>query len=84
MIVIGTDLIENYLAQRAGHKGSKAARWGKFHNPEFSNDECVYDGEWKAAGEALEEALDLARNIGAKWDELNGLGLRAGFTTRDR
>jgi mRNA interferase HigB len=26
MIVIGTDLIENYLADRAGHKGIKAAR----------------------------------------------------------
>jgi mRNA interferase HigB len=26
MIVIGTDLIENYLADHAGHKGIKAAR----------------------------------------------------------
>ena len=26
MIVIGTDMIENYLANRAGHKGIKAAR----------------------------------------------------------
>jgi mRNA interferase HigB len=26
MIVIGTDLIERYLADRAGHKGIKAAR----------------------------------------------------------
>ena len=25
MIVIGTDVIENYLADRAGHKGIKAA-----------------------------------------------------------
>ena len=26
MIVIGTDVVENYLATRAGHKGIKAAR----------------------------------------------------------
>ncbi len=26
MIVIGTDVVENYLADRAGHKGVKAAR----------------------------------------------------------
>jgi mRNA interferase HigB len=26
MIVIGTELVENYLASRAGHKGIKAAR----------------------------------------------------------
>jgi mRNA interferase HigB len=26
MIAIGTDLVENYLADRAGHKGIKAAR----------------------------------------------------------
>jgi hypothetical protein len=38
---------------------------------------AYYDGEWRASGEALEEALDLARNIGAKWDALNGLALRA-------
>lgn len=30
-------------------------------------------GATKAVGEALEEDLDLARNIGAKWDDLNGL-----------
>jgi mRNA interferase HigB len=26
MIVIGTEVVENYLANRAGHKGTKAAR----------------------------------------------------------
>ncbi|HEY6259233.1 MAG TPA: type II toxin-antitoxin system HigB family toxin [Xanthobacteraceae bacterium] len=26
MIIIGTDVVENYLADRAGHKGIKAAR----------------------------------------------------------
>jgi mRNA interferase HigB len=45
MIVIGTELIEHYLADRAGHKGIKAARsqyqaWltivnrAQWHNPE--------------------------------------------------
>jgi mRNA interferase HigB len=45
MIIIGTDLVENYLADRAGHKGIKAARtqyeaWlhivghAKWRNPE--------------------------------------------------
>jgi mRNA interferase HigB len=26
MIVVGTDVVENYIAERAGHKGIKAAR----------------------------------------------------------
>jgi mRNA interferase HigB len=45
MIVIGTEVVENYLAARAGHKGIKAARsqydaWldivarAEWHNPE--------------------------------------------------
>jgi tetratricopeptide (TPR) repeat protein len=34
-----------------------------------------YDGEWKAAEEGLEKALDWARSIGAKWEELNALSL---------
>jgi mRNA interferase HigB len=45
MVVIGTDVVENYLANHAGHKGIKVARsqyeaWrnivtrGKWHNPD--------------------------------------------------
>jgi hypothetical protein len=57
-----------------GNLGGAKRLAGQIAQSQFSNVDCVLrDGEWRAAGEALEEALNLARNIGAKWDELNGL-----------
>ena len=47
-------------------QGTELARWRKFHNPQSSVMTAYYDG---VEGHQ-ESALDLTRNIGAKWDEL--------------
>src|SRR3979409_761033 len=55
MIVIGTDVVENYFADRAGHKGIKAARsqyeaWlGIVARAEWRNPEAVKSAERAAS-----------------------------------
>jgi tetratricopeptide (TPR) repeat protein len=43
--------------------------------PTFLTVISYHDGDWKAAGEALEKTIDQSRSIGAKWEELNALSL---------